>query len=59
MSRMLLFMHHIALCTSCIADFNPGHLYAYTGRSRGVGIGIGISSGASPMGDRRSTCIKL
>jgi hypothetical protein len=26
MSRMLLFMHLTALCTSCIALFNCGHL---------------------------------
>jgi hypothetical protein len=26
MSRMLMFMHHIALCIPCIALFNCGHL---------------------------------
>jgi hypothetical protein len=26
MLRLLLFMHHIALCTPCIALFNCGHL---------------------------------
>jgi hypothetical protein len=37
MSRILLIMHHIALCTSCIAHFNLDHLYAYPGRSRRAG----------------------
>jgi hypothetical protein len=26
MSRMLLFIYHIALCTPCITLFNCGHL---------------------------------
>jgi hypothetical protein len=25
-----MFMHHIALCTPCIALFNYDHLFAYT-----------------------------
>jgi hypothetical protein len=27
--RLLPFMHHIALCTPCIALVNGGHLFAY------------------------------
>jgi hypothetical protein len=30
MNMILLFMHYIALCTSCIAHFNLGHLYTYS-----------------------------
>jgi hypothetical protein len=30
MFRLFLFMHHIALCTPCIALVNYGHLFAYT-----------------------------
>jgi hypothetical protein len=56
MSMMLLFMHHIALCTSCIALFNCGHLCIYA-RSRGAEIRI--SSGANPMGVQRSISVKL
>jgi hypothetical protein len=29
MLRLLMFIHHIALCTSYIATFNVGHLFAY------------------------------
>jgi hypothetical protein len=57
MSRMLLFMHHIALCTSCIAHFNFGHLYAYPGRSRVAGTRD--LRGAGPRGVRRFTSVKL
>jgi hypothetical protein len=30
MLRLLLFMHHVTLCTPCIALFNCDHLFAYT-----------------------------
>jgi hypothetical protein len=57
MLKLLLFMHHIVLCISCIAHLIIAHIYAYKGRSRGARIEI--SNGASPIGVQRSTSIKL
>jgi hypothetical protein len=57
MSRMPLFMYHIVLCTSCSADFNIGHPYAYTSRSHGAEDEN--SSKASPLDVRMSTNVKL
>jgi hypothetical protein len=37
MVKMLMIMHHIALCTPCIVLFNCYPSFAYTGRSRGAG----------------------
>jgi hypothetical protein len=57
MSRMLQIMHHIALCTSCIAYFNLDHLYAYLGTSHGAGTRD--LRGASPRvfgGPQASSC---
>jgi hypothetical protein len=35
MVKMLMIMHHSALCTPCIALFNCYRSFAYMGRSRG------------------------
>jgi hypothetical protein len=57
MSRVLLIMHHIALCTSCIAHFYLSHLYTYSGRS--CGAGTWDLRGANPRSVQRSTSVKL
>jgi hypothetical protein len=56
MLGLLLFMHHIALCTPCIALLLVFHTRAFYGRSRGA---KGENpNGASPTGVRRSTSVK-
>jgi hypothetical protein len=39
MSRMLLFMYHIASAPHALHILILAHIYAYTGRSRGAKIG--------------------
>jgi hypothetical protein len=56
MGRLLLIMHHIALCTPFIALLLVSHTCAFSGIPRGAGTRgadvaeIGNSSGASAKG---------
>jgi hypothetical protein len=52
MTRMLIFMHHIAIASHALHILTSTHIYAYAGRLRGVEIRN--SSSASLMDVRRS-----
>jgi hypothetical protein len=56
MLRTLLFIHHIALCTPCIAHFDLASCLCIYARSRGAKIGN--SSGTSVKGVWWSTSTK-
>jgi hypothetical protein len=56
MLRLLLFMHHIVLCTPYIALLLVSHTFAFYDRSHGAKGGN--PSGASPTDVRRSTSVK-
>jgi hypothetical protein len=57
MIRLLLIMHHIALCISCTAHFNLSHLDAYSDKSRRTETWD--LRGVSPRGVQRSISVKL
>jgi hypothetical protein len=56
MVKMLLIMHHIALCTLCIALVNYGHLlHMQVDHAEPESEN---TSGANPTGVQRSTSVK-